>query len=304
MNLRALQYFVALAERRHFGQAAERCHVSQPTLSTQIKKLEQELGVDLIERNSRTLLLTEVGEQVLDHARRVIEETEIIKRLSRLSDDPLSGSLSLGIIPTLGPYLLPHIIPRIKRTYPNLTVRLSEEKTEKVTRQLMDGKLDAILVALPVTHEQLRVEPLFNEPFMMVLPINHPLTKLQAVSDQDLASESLLLLEDGHCFRDQALEVCQLADSTEQIEYQASSLETLRYMVAANSGVTLMPILATQPPVPTNDDIVIRPFSAPTPTRTIALAWRETSVRTELLKGLASLIRTLDPQLLRPAPRG
>jgi LysR family hydrogen peroxide-inducible transcriptional activator len=303
MNIRALQYFIALAELRHFGRAAERCHVSQPTLSTQIKKLEQELGVDLIERNSRQVLLTEAGENVLGHARRAVEEIETIRRLSRLSDDPFGGTLSLGIFPTLAPYLLPHVIPSFRATYPKLTIRLFEDKTEEVTQMLLQGRLDAILVALPVQDERLHVEPLFQEPFVLVLPTQHRLADKSTISVSDLKSEQLLLLEDGHCFRDQALDVCRLAGASEHVEFRASSLETLRYMVAANSGITLMPILATQPPVPRIDSTVVRPFMAPTPARTIALAWRKSSGRTELLQGLAKCFRALDASLLQPTKR-
>ncbi|MDR9389041.1 MAG: LysR substrate-binding domain-containing protein [Wenzhouxiangella sp.] len=299
MNLRALQYFIALAELRHFRKAAERCHVSQPTLSTQIRKLEQQLGADLIERNSRQVLLTTLGERVLEHAKRAISETQAIRQLARDADDPFAGTLSLGIFPTLAPYLLPHVIPQIRKQHPKLTLRLFEEKTERVMSMLLDGQLDAILLALPLDSEQLHVEPLFNEPFVLVAPAKHRLSQRPAIDLGDLQKEPVLLLEDGHCLRQHALDVCQLAGALENLDFQASSLETLRHMVAAGSGVTLLPILATQPPLTTMDGLVARPFKTPAPQRTIAMAWRKSSLREELLVSIATVFKSLNPKLLQ-----
>lgn len=298
MNLRALQYFIALAELRHFRKAAERCHVSQPTLSTQIRKLEQQLGADLIERNSRQVLLTPLGERVLEHAKKAVSETQAIRQLARDADDPFAGTLSLGIFPTLAPYLLPHVIPKLRTQYPNLTVRLFEEKTERVMAMLLEGQLDAILLALPLDNEQLHVEPLFDEPFVLVAPETHRFCRAHDVALEDLQREQVLLLEDGHCLRQHALDVCQLAGALENLDFQASSLETLRHMVAAGSGITLLPILATQPPLTTMDGLIARPFRPPAPQRTIAMAWRKSSLREELLTSVASLFKGINPALL------
>ena len=303
MNIRALQYFIALAELRHFRKAAERCHVSQPTLSTQIKKLEEQLGTDLIERNSRQVMLTPIGQRILERARIIVSETAAIRQLARDADDPFAGTLSLGVFPTLAPYLLPHVIPTLRQKFPKLTLRLFEEKTERVMAMLATGVVDATLLAPPLHDDQLHVEPLFDEPFVLVLPTDHPLAKQPSVSLSDLRTEQLLLLEDGHCLRQHALDVCQLSGAKEQLDFQASSLETLRYMVAAGSGVTLMPILATQPPVTKTDNVVTRPFSPPQPQRTIAMAWRKSSLREELLMAVAQVFKSLDQTLLDPTTK-
>lgn len=299
MNIRALQYFIALAELRHFRKAAERCHVSQPTLSTQIRKLEEQLGNDLIERNSRQVLLTPLGEKVLESARVIVGETQAIRQIARDADDPYSGTLSIGVFPTLAPYLLPHVIPNIRKKFPKLTIRLFEEKTEQVMTMLMDGTLDAILLAPPIDDDQIHVEALFDEPFVFVAPSDHPLSKKKSLRVEDLKTEKLLLLEDGHCLRDHALAVCQLSGAIERLDFQASSLETLRYMVAAGSGITLMPILATKPPVTPIDNVVVRPFQTPAPQRTIAMAWRKSSLREELLLAVAGVFKDIQPNLLQ-----
>lgn len=300
MNLRALQYFIALAELRHFRKAAERCHVSQPTLSTQIRKLEQQLGAELIERNSRQVLLTPVGEKVLERAKKIVEHTQAIRQIARDADDPFLGTLSLGVFPTLAPYLLPHVIPSIRARFPKLTVRLFEEKTEQVMTMLLDGQLDAILVALPLDDEHLHIEPLFKEPFVLVAPSTHRLSQRDAVALTELQREQVLLLEDGHCLRQHALDVCQLAGAIEKLDFQASSLETLRHMVAADSGITLLPILATKPPVTPIAGLVARPFESPAPERTIAMVWRKSSLREELLMSIAEIFKSIDQQLLTP----
>jgi len=299
MNIRALQYFIALAELKHFRRAADRCHVSQPTLSTQVKRLEEQLGTDLLERNSRQVMLTPIGERILERARVIISETAAIRQLARDADDPFSGTLSLGVFPTLAPYLLPHVVPQLRQKFPNLTLRLLEDKTEQVISMLTQGTLDAVLFALPLADDQVHIEVLFDEPFVLVMPKGHPLSGQDHVHLKDLRAEELLLLEDGHCLRHHALDVCHLAGAREHLDFQASSLETLRYMVAAGSGVTLMPILATQPPVMKTDNVVIRPFSAPKPKRTIAIAWRKSTLRTELLMAVADVFKTIDQKLLQ-----
>ena len=300
MNLRDLCYLVALAEHKHFGRAAEASFVSQPTLSTQIKKLEDELGVTLVERTPRKVLLTEVGREIVQRAREVLNEVDQIRAIARRTLDPESGTVRLGIFPTLGPYLLPHVIPRIRERFPRLELLLVEEKTEVVLRQLREGRLDAGVLALPIHDEQLHVEFLFEEPFVLAVPENHELARRKSLTLADLSDQSLLLLEDGHCLRDQALEVCQLAGASERSGFRATSLETLRQMVAANVGVTLLPALSVQPPVAQSENVHLLQFRGNVPSRRIAMIWRKTSAMTVFLRDLAGIVRDLPRALLDP----
>jgi LysR family hydrogen peroxide-inducible transcriptional activator len=298
MNLRDLRYLVALAEHKHFGRAAEASFVSQPTLSTQIKKLEDELGVALVERTPRKVLLTEVGREIVQRAREVLNEVEQIKAIARRTLDPESGTVRLGIFPTLGPYLLPHVVPKIRERFPRLELLLVEEKTEVVLRMLREGRLDAGVLALPIHDDQLHAEFLFEEPFLLAVPEHHELSKRKALKLDDLSDQSLLLLEDGHCLRDQALEVCQLAGASEKTGFRATSLETLRQMVAANVGITLLPTLAVQPPVAHSENVHLLPFRGEAPSRRIAMIWRKSSAMAAFLKKLAATLRELPPALL------
>ncbi len=300
MNFRALQYFVKLAEMKHFSKAAEACFVSQPTLSTQIRKLEEELGVSLVERAPRKIMLTPIGEDIAHRARHVLRDIEHIKDAARGSKDPESGTIKLGIFPTLAPYLLPHVIPVIRRRYPELRLQLAEEKTEDILNMLDQGRLDAGLLALPVEEHGLEVEILFEEPFVMAMPASHPLCDKQSISLHDLEGEELLLLEEGHCLREHALAVCELAGAHERVDFHATSMETLRQMVASNAGVTLMPVLAVKPPIPSTDNIVLRPFNSPTPSRTIALVWRSSSPLGGFLRKLADSLKVKPVSLLEP----
>ncbi|MFN8987492.1 MAG: LysR substrate-binding domain-containing protein, partial [Burkholderiales bacterium] len=250
MNLRDLRYLMALADHKHFGRAADASFVSQPTLSTQLKKFEEELGVSLIERNPRNVMLTAVGEAVVARARVMMREADEIRAIARRSKDPESGLLKLGIFPTLGPYLLPHIIPAMVARYPKLELILVEEKTEVILRKLHDGELDCGVLAMPIPEDNLHVEFLFEEDFVLAVPKLHPMAKQKRAKLADLAEEKLLLLDDGHCLRDQALEVCQMAGAGERSGFRATSLETLRHMVAANAGMTLMPALTVHAPSP------------------------------------------------------
>lgn len=301
MNLRALEYLLALADVRHFSRAAELCHVSQPTLSTQIRKLEDELNVQLVERHPRQVMLTPVGEEIVGRARNLLGEVDAIRAIARRSRDPHSGTVRIGIFPTLAPYLLPHVVPVIRKTFPRLTLRLYEEKTEDVIEMLGQGRLDAGLLALPLTEDWLHSRILFEEPFVLAVPGQHPLARRESVDMSDLQDQELLLLEDGHCLRDQALEVCQLAGAQEKLDFHATSMETLRQMVAANTGITLMPTLAVQPPVAHTDNLVTRPFRQPGPKRTIAMAWRKSSALAGFLEELAGLFAAIDPTLLDPS---
>mgnify|MGYP006195380501 CR=1 FL=1 len=304
MNLRDLRYLVALAEYRHFGRAAEACFVSQPTLSTQIRKLEEELGVTLVERAPRRVLLTEVGAEIAQRARTVVHDVDQIRAIARRTLDPESGTLRLGIFPTLAPYLLPHAMPLLRARFPQLEMLLVEEKTPIILRQLHEGKLDAGILALPLHDEQLHCEFLFEEPFLLAVPRQHPLATRQTIRIGELSEQRLLLLEDGHCLRDQALDVCQLAGAGER-DFRATSLETLRQMVAANVGMTLLPVLAVQPPVPPSADIRLLRFRDPAPSRRIALVWRKSSAMAGFLGSVAEVIRGLPEGLLstqRQAP--
>ncbi|MEZ5207576.1 MAG: LysR substrate-binding domain-containing protein [Acidimicrobiales bacterium] len=299
MNLRDLRYLVALDEHRHFGRAAEASFVSQPTLSTQIRKLERELGVDLVERSPGGVLLTPAGAKVVERARIVLAEADAIVGIARQAQDPEAGSLRLGLFPTLAPYLLPHVVPALHARFPKLELLLVEEKTEVVLDQLATGALDAGILAEPIPRTHLCVEPLFGERFELAVPADHALAGGEPVRTAVLASEDVLLLEEGHCLRDQALTVCELAGAHERAGFRATSLETLRQMVAAGVGVTLLPELAVTPPVPASPDVAIVHFVDP-PQRDLAMCWRPTSVYAELLPKVAEVIRAEVADLVTP----
>ena len=293
MNLRDLKYLVALADLRHFGKAADACFVSQPTLSTQIRKLEEELGVALVERAPRKVMLTAAGQDVVQRARRIVGEVEQMREAARRSMDPESGSLRLGVFPTLAPYLLPHVVPQLRDRFPQLELLLVEEKSDVLLQRLREGKLDAALLALPLHDEQLHAELLFEEPFVFAAPLQHPLASRTAMSMSELSDETLLLLEDGHCLRDQALDVCRLSGAQERSGFRATSLETLRQMVAAGVGVTLLPALSVHEPIAQSPNIRLIPFRAPAPSRQIALVWRKSSALDGFLRSLAEAIGAL-----------
>ncbi|HET8899709.1 MAG TPA: LysR substrate-binding domain-containing protein [Rhodanobacteraceae bacterium] len=300
MNLRDLRYLVALAEHRHFGRAAAASFVSQPTLSTQIRKLEEELGVALVERTPRTVLLTDVGREIVARAREVLNEVEQIRRVARRDRDPEAGSLRLGIFPTLGPYLLPHVLEQLRQRFPRLELLLVEEKTPELVQRLREGKLDAAILAQPIHDDTLHAEFLFEEPFLLASPASHPLAKRRTLHLDDLAEENLLLLEDGHCLRDQALEVCHLAGAGEKSGFRATSLETLRQMVAANVGITLLPLLAVQPPIARTPNVHLTAFRGQPPSRRLAMFWRRSSAMHEFLLQVAAIFRCLPHALLDP----
>lgn len=298
MNLRALQYFVKLADLRHFSKAADACFVSQPTLSTQIKKLEEELGVQLVERAPKMIMLTPVGEEIAERARLVLSDIEQIRAVARRSSNPADGVLRLGLFPTLAPYFLPHVVPSVRKRYPNLRLQLAEEKTETILRMLRQGQLDAGILALPIVGEGMEVAVLFEEPFILALPAGHPLAERDEVDMQDLHGAELLLLEEGHCLRDHALEVCALADAHERVDFHATSMETLRQMVAADVGITLMPLLAVKPPIAATPNVAVRRFTGEAPSRTIALVWRNSSALSAFLREFAESLRALPKDLL------
>lgn len=294
MNIRDLEYLVALHEHRHFGRAAAACYVSQPTLSMQVKKLESQLGVSLIERSSRSVLFTPVGEEVVERAKYVLNQVHDIEAIAVRARNPRSGSLRLGIFPTLGPYLLPHVIEPWREAFPELEVLLVEEKTAVLVERLLAGTLDAIAVAAPLGPEGagLVTEHLFREPFDLAVPAGHPLATQEPLENADvLEGIDVLLLEDGHCLREQALDVCRTSRAQERDGFRATSLETLRYMVASGVGVTLLPRLATVPPVAPLSGLVVREFTGEAPFRDIVLAWRSTSTHAGVLAELAALVR-------------
>ena len=292
MNLADLRYLVAVADHRHFGRAAEACFVSQPTLSTQIKKLERELGVELFERHPRQVLLTAAGTRVVEHARQAVAQADAIRDVARQARDPESGSLRIGIFPTLGPYLLPHVVPALHRRFPNLELLLVEEKTEVVLQRLHDGLLDVGILALPVDEPHLHMVPLFEEEFVLAVPADHPLARSKKKVDLSvLDGEQLLLLEEGHCLRAQALSVCRLHGAAERTGFRATSLETLRQMVAAGVGITLLPELSVHAPVPEYEGVRLVRFRSPAPARRIAMFWRTTSTFGDFLPKVAHEVR-------------
>ncbi|MCU0754803.1 MAG: LysR substrate-binding domain-containing protein [Xanthomonadales bacterium] len=289
MNLRDLRYLVALAEHRHFGRAAEASFVSQPTLSTQLRKLEEQLDVQLVERNSRQVLLTAVGQQVVARARAILREADAIRDLAREARQPEAGLLTLGVFPTLGPYWLPHAVPLIRARFPKLTLHLVEQRSEQLVELLDQGRLDAAVLAEPILHPGLSHRTLFDEAFVLAVSLDHPLAAASSIRSSELKGRDLLLLEDGHCMREQALAVCSLTGAVEADAFRATSLETLRQMVAVNGGLTLLPKLAVLPPVPVHSGLRLLPFADQGPSRRLALCWRSTSARHAFMEKLAVL---------------
>ncbi len=289
MTLQELRYAVALADLGHFGQAAEACFVSQSTLSTGLKKLEEFLGITLFDRSLKRVTPTPIGREIIESARLILQEAERIRELARLSQDPMDRTLQLGVIPTLGPYYLPHALTIVHRLHPKLRLLLREVLTPHLLADLAEGKLDAGLLALPVEDASLEVVPLFVEPFLAAVPAEHPLARRKAIEVEALAAAGLLLLEEGHCLRDQALEACHL-EGLRNEEVRATSLETLRQMVGMGLGVTLMPALAGGSPKPTRRQVVLRPLAGAGAARTIGLVWRR---RLPAAQTLTQLARTL-----------
>ena len=300
MNLRDLEYLVALDEHRHFGRAASACFVSQPTLSTQVRKREAELGVQLIERGARQVLFTTAGDEVVRRARHILAEAEDIRDISRQLNSPHTGTLKLGVFPTIGPYLLPHAVPVLGEQFPELQVLLTEAKSLDLLEQLRNGALDAAVLARPIHEDWLVEEPLFREDFVLATPVGHELAQPAPLTASELQGEHLLLLDDGHCLRDQALEFCQSAGAGERDGFRATSLETLRHMVAAGVGITLLPELAVAPPVIDNPRVSLRRFSDPAPHRDLALFWRKTSGYRELMPRIAQVLRDSAGELAHP----
>jgi LysR family hydrogen peroxide-inducible transcriptional activator len=293
-TLRQLQYAVAVADTLSFHRAAARCHVSQPSLSAQLAQLEGALGVRLFERDRRRVLPTAAGAQLVDRARSLLVDTDDLVAEARRVCDPLSGTLRIGVIPTISPYLLPHLTPALRDAYPKLTTLWVEDKTEVLVARLGSGELDAALLALEADIGPLDREVIARDPFVLATPSDHPLGAPRGpAAPAELGDTSVLLLDDGHCFRDQALSFCEKANAREK-EFRATSLPTLAHMVAAGAGVTLLPVLAVEAEA-RPAGLRVRRFADPAPHRTIALVWRPRSPLAAALRKLAAAMRRADP---------
>ena len=287
MNIRDLKYLVALCEHQHFGKAAESCFVSQPALSMQIKKLEGVLGIKLLERTKKSVLLTEHGQVIAHHAQQILNQVKEMHEIANNYQDPYRGELKIGIFPTLAPYLLPLIIPSLTKKFPNISFYLLEEQTKQLIDKLKAGKIHAIFLSLPITEKNFTAELLFDEEFLLTIHDQHPLATKKSIRQHDLLDKELLLLDEGHCMRDHALAICQQLQVDESKNFRATSLETLRHMVAARVGMTLIPQLACY----RNNQITYIPFAKPKPSRTIALVWRKSSIKQPLLQEISDHIR-------------
>jgi LysR family hydrogen peroxide-inducible transcriptional activator len=297
MTLTELRYVVAVARERHFGRAAEACHVSQPTLSVAIRKLEEELGVRLFERRASQVALTDIGERIVSQAKRVLDEASAVREIARQGRDPLAAPLRVGTIYTIGPYLLPGLIRQLQRKAPQMQLLLSENFTLKLIEQVRNGEIDVAIMALPLPPCGLSVQAVYDEPFVVAVPRRHAWTRRKAIASTDLANETMLLLGSGHCFRDQVLDVCperprepETAVDGMQRTFEGSSLETIRQMVATGIGITVMPRTAMPARVPRQSLVAYLPFRNPPPHRRVVLAWRRSFTRTEAVESLRQAI--------------
>lgn len=307
MTLTELRYIVTLAQERHFGRAAERCFVSQPTLSVAVKKLEEELGVALFERSKSTVQVTPLGEKVIEQAQRVLEQASRIRELANEGKDQLSSPLRIGAIYTIGPYLFPHLIPELARNAPQMPLYIEENFTAELRRKLRSGELDAIIVALPFTEADVVTRALYDEPFEVLLPSGHPWTKRASIDKQDLLEERLLLLGEGHCFRDQILEACpaistHLNNPTNTLTAEGGSLETIRHMVASRLGITVLPQSAIGTGHYESGMLESRPFTPEAPSRTVAIAWRASYPRPKAIEALINAITACRQRRLDAVP--
>jgi LysR family hydrogen peroxide-inducible transcriptional activator len=293
MTLTELKYIVAVAEEHHFGRAAERVHVSQPSLSASVAKLEDELGVKIFERDKRGVALTKVGEEVVAQARRTLEESSRVKTIAQQGRNPLRGMLKLGVIHTIAPYLLPDLVAALRKAAPEMPLDIEENTTATLTQLLKAGELDVVILALPYADAGILTRPLYDEPFKIVVPRGHPFTKRKTIDANDLDAADLLLLPEGHCLRDQVLDACREFSRPPPPGRQGNSLETLRSMVASGAGVTVLPVTALTERY-LNPLVRAIPFAEPVPMRRVALAWRKAFARPAAVKKLAEVIRRLD----------
>ncbi|WP_114418002.1 hydrogen peroxide-inducible genes activator [Marinospirillum perlucidum] len=295
MTLTELKYIVTLAQEKHFGHAAERCFVSQPTLSVAVKKLEDELGVALFERSKSAVQLTPTGEKIVAQARKVLEQAASIKEMAQLGRDQLTSPLRLGAIYTIGPYLFPHLVPALREQAPKMPLYIEENFTAVLRRKLRAGELDAIIIALPFTEADVVTRSLYDEPFEVLLPQKHAWASRPRVPIEDLTREKLLMLGEGHCFRDQVIEACpaleaNLKNPEQTLVAEGGSLETIRHMVASGLGITVLPHSAIGTSHYAPDVLVTRPFEDPVPSRTVAVAWRTSFPRPKAIEALVQAV--------------
>ncbi len=295
MTLTELRYIVAVAQKNHFGKAAQACFVSQPTLSIAIKKLEQELEVKLFERSSKNeIRVTEIGQQIVDQAKVVLQEAQVLQEISEQGKDPLSGQFKLGVIYTIGPYLLPHLIPELRRTAPRLKLIIFENFTANLSTMLKQGELDAIVISYPYDEPGIETESLYDEPFVVALPKTHEWANRESINPGDLSQADLMLLGPGHCFREQVVEACPgclLGNSELTRTLEGGSLETIRHMVAAGTGITVLPQSSLNPGSGEDPLVATRPFTNPSPNRRVALAWRKQYPRIGAINAIKDTIR-------------
>ncbi len=298
MTLTELKYIVTLAHERHFRRAAERCFVSQPTLSVAIKKLEDELDVTIFERNRSDMRVTLIGERIVAQARKVLEEAELVKQLAQQGKGQLNLPLRVGAIFTVGPYLFPHLIRHIKPIAPEMPLILEENYTGVLRQKLRSGELDAIIISLPFEEPDVELLDLYDEPFEVLIPAEHPLARQEKITRKQLEKENILLLGEGHCFRDQVLNACPgiLKGSDETSLPQGTSLETLRHMVASGLGLTILPSSSSDKHIYDTDTLVERPFAGKTPYRRVSLAWRQRFSRPKAIDALAQAITSCSLQ--------
>jgi LysR family hydrogen peroxide-inducible transcriptional activator len=290
-TLKQLRYLTALDEHKHFGRAAAACFVSQSTLSAGLQELETLLGTSLVERNNRSVVFTPLGREIAARARIVLREAQELAELAAAAKDPLSGSLRLGVIPTIGPFLLPKVLPKLRKAYPKLKLYLTEDLTQRLVHELQDGALDCVLLALPVEIGEAEQMLLFDDPFELVARKDNPLAGKAKVSPHDLEDAPLLLLTDGHCLRDHALDACHLGRRPAGADVAATSLHTLVEMVAGGLGVTLLPDMALKAKLLKGSELVARPLTGGKPGRRIGLIWRKTSAREKEFRLLGNAIK-------------
>ncbi|MBL8517980.1 MAG: LysR family transcriptional regulator [Betaproteobacteria bacterium] len=299
MTLTELRYIVALAQERHFGHAAEKCFVTQPTLSLAIKKLEDELGLLLFERNKSDVIVTVAGEAIVAQARRVLEEAGRIHYLAKAGGDPLAGPLRLGVIPTIAPYLLPELVPVLRKSAPSMPLSIEENLTGNLAPLLRTGEIDAALIAIPFAVPGVTTRVLYEETFRVVVPSGHPWGRRKKVKPTELAGENMLMLNTGHCFRDQVLEACPGQAPDALTDGRAgSSLETIRAMVASGLGVSVLPCSALEKPYQTRSLQVLE-FDGATPSRKVALAWREGFSRPQAIDVLVKAVKSVNLACLK-----
>ena len=288
MTLTELRYIVALARERHFGRAAEKCFVSQPTLSVAVKKLEDELQVTLFERGGSEVTVTPIGAKIVEQAQRVIEEASTIKHIAEQGKDDLATPLRFGAIYTIGPYLLPKLIPLLRKSAPSMQLHIQENFTHRLGEMLKSGEVDVILIALPFDEPGIATQAVYDEPFVVAVPKGHPWEGRKRVTSEELTRESLLLLGEGHCFRDQVLDICHTVRSRQRSPIartvEGGSLETIRQMVAGGVGITVLP--GTSVSSSGSELVRVVPFAKPVPTRRVGLAWRRSFPRPEAIEAL------------------